>query len=54
MSAVGDYHIVLAIEKHTLISMCKQAGEKEFTHLIVVGEHNKKVNSYVSVVICNL
>ena len=25
--------------------MCKEAGEKGFTHLIVVGEHDKKVNS---------
>lgn len=34
-----------SLEKFSLIHMCKQAGEKEFTHLIVVGETHKKVNS---------
>ena len=34
-------------KKFSLIHMCKQAGEKEFTHLIVVGETHKKVNSLI-------
>lgn len=38
-------HYTVILETHNLVKMCKEAGEKGFTHLIVVGEHDKKVNS---------
>ena len=36
-----------SLEDHSLVEMCRRAGEEGFTHLIVIGENQRQVNSMV-------